>query len=151
MEPRYKVKRRISVEIGGAKGGLRTSTSSPPGFSVYDTLEKKNLPEFYSSHADAEAHRDRLNKDQKMLKLTDSNRAFLNEIRALNADEHGREIFVGLTREESERYLALSEADKDLSTKERDEYIKLDEQYNRARMQVIGAEHLLRTENPPIH
>lgn len=65
MEPRYKVKRRISVEIGGAKNGLRTSTSSPPGFSVYDTQEKKSLPEFYSSQADAETHCDNLNKDKK--------------------------------------------------------------------------------------
>lgn len=86
-----------------------------------------------------------------MLNLTDSNRAFLNEIRALNTDEHGREIFVGLTRKESERYLSLSDVDKHLSTAEKDEYLKLDEQYNHARMQVIGAEHLLRTENPPIH
>ncbi len=62
MEPRYKVKRRISIEIGGAKDGLRTSTSSPPGFSVYDTLKKESLPTFYSSQADAENERDRLNK-----------------------------------------------------------------------------------------
>lgn len=86
-----------------------------------------------------------------MLKLTDSNRAFLNEIRALNSDEQGQEIFVGLTRKESERYLELGEIDKHLSAKEQDEYLKLDEQYNHARMLVIGAEHLLRTENPPIH
>ncbi len=64
MSQRYKVKRRISVEIGGAKGGLRTSTSSPPGFSVYDTQEKKNLPELYSSQVDAETHCDQLNKDK---------------------------------------------------------------------------------------
>ncbi|WP_339495811.1 hypothetical protein [Pseudomonas sp. RA_105y_Pfl2_P56] len=86
-----------------------------------------------------------------MLILTDSNRAFLNEIRALNTDEQGQEVFVGLTRKDSERYLELGEIDKHLSTKEKDEYLKLDEQYNHARMQVIGAEHLLRTENPPIH
>lgn len=64
MEPRYKVKRRISIEIGGSKDGLRTSTSSPPGFSVYDTKEKKSLPEFYSSQQDAENQCDRLNKDE---------------------------------------------------------------------------------------
>ena len=65
MSQRYKVKRQISMEIGGAKGGLRTSTSSPPGFSVYDTKEKRNIPEFYSSQADAEAHCDHLNKDKQ--------------------------------------------------------------------------------------
>ncbi|KAF1004210.1 MAG: hypothetical protein GAK36_00104 [Pseudomonas sp.] len=64
MEPRYKVKRRISIEIGGAKDGLRTSTSSPPGFSVYDTLKKESLPEFYSSQAEAEKQCDQLNRDE---------------------------------------------------------------------------------------
>lgn len=63
MEPRFKVKRRISVEIGGAKNGLRTSTASPPGFSVYDNHKKENLPEYYSLQAEAEAHCEQLNKD----------------------------------------------------------------------------------------
>ncbi|QXQ21743.1 hypothetical protein [Pseudomonas tolaasii] len=64
MEPRYKVKRQISMEIGGAKDGLRTSTSSPPGFYIYDTVKKKDLPEFYSSRAEAEKQCDQLNKDE---------------------------------------------------------------------------------------
>ncbi|WP_237142934.1 MULTISPECIES: hypothetical protein [Pseudomonas] len=86
-----------------------------------------------------------------MLNLTDSNRAFLNEICALSTDLKGREIFVGLTREESERYLLLSDPLRSSPLEEKDEYIALDEKYNLARMQVIGAEHLLHTENPPLH
>lgn len=63
MDARYIVKRRISIEIGGAKSGLRTSTSSPPGFAIFDSKTKQNLPEFYSSRADADRECDRLNKE----------------------------------------------------------------------------------------
>lgn len=86
-----------------------------------------------------------------MLELTESNRAFLKEIRALSTDQHGQEIFVGLTRCESERYIVLSEPLRVATFEEKGEYLFLDEKYNLARMQVIGAEHMLRTENPPIH
>ncbi|WP_248739490.1 hypothetical protein [Pseudomonas sp. MWU12-2029] len=63
MENRYKVKRQISIEIGGVKSGLRTSTSSPPGFCIYDMVKKKDLPEFYASQAEAEMQCNQLNKD----------------------------------------------------------------------------------------
>jgi hypothetical protein len=151
MEPRYKVKRKIHVELTGVEGARRTSKASPEGHDVYDTLEKRNLPGQYETLSDAEAHCELLNRESNKLPLDDQSRALLNEIRALNTDQFDREIFVGLTREESERYVALSMATRHKSLEEQDEYLSLDEKYNNERMQVIGAEHLLRTENPPIH
>jgi len=61
MEPRYRARRRISIEIGGASGGMRTSTSSPPGYSVYDTLEAVELEGLYKEKADAEEAAQKLN------------------------------------------------------------------------------------------
>lgn len=61
MESRYRARRRISIEIGGVSGGMRTSTSSPPGYSVYDTLNAVELPEFYKEHDEAEAAAEKLN------------------------------------------------------------------------------------------
>lgn len=151
MEPRYKVKRKIHVELIGVAGARRTSNASPKGHNVYDTVEKRNLPGPYATLAEAEAHCELLNRESKMLDLDETSRALLNEIRGLHFDQHGQEVFVGLTRKDSERYLSLSDATTHKSPKEQDEYLSLDEKYNSARMQVIGAEHLLRTENPPIH
>jgi hypothetical protein len=39
-----------------------------------------------------------------MLNLRDGYRAYLVEMRALSTDSNGRDIYVGLTHEESERY-----------------------------------------------
>ncbi|AJP53303.1 hypothetical protein [Pseudomonas simiae] len=151
MEPRYKVKRKVHVELIGVNGARRTSKASPEGYGIFDTVEKRNLPGHYEKLPDAEAHCALLNRESKKLLLDDQSRALLNEIRALNTDQLGREIFVGLTHEESERYVALSMSTRHKSAEEQDEYLSLDEKYNSQRMQVIGAEHLLRTENPPIH
>lgn len=151
MEPRYKAKRRIHVELIGVNGAKRTSKASPEGYGIFDTIEKRNLPGRYETLSDAEAHCELLNKESKKLPLDDQSRALLNEIRALHTDQFDQETFVGLKREESERYLALSMATRHKSPEEQDEYLSLDEKYNNERMQVIGAEHLLRTENPPIH
>jgi hypothetical protein len=64
MEPRYKARRRISVAVGSVSGGMRTSTSSPPGFSVFDTLEVRELPEFYETQASAEDAAEKLNTEE---------------------------------------------------------------------------------------
>ena len=86
-----------------------------------------------------------------MLNLTDGNRAYLNEMRALSSDLSGNEVFVGLTREESERYVVLSNPLRSGSFEENEEYIALDDRHNLARMQVLGAEHVKRTESPTEH
>ena len=87
----------------------------------------------------------------KLLDLTDSTRGFLNELRALSTDEFNQEIFVGLTRDESKRYLFLSHQLTLATPEELDEYISLDEKYNGVRLQVIDAEHQIQTGNPSIH
>lgn len=61
MEPRYIVKRRISVEVGSVTNGMRKSTSSPPGFDIYDTHEKSRLQQAYTLQVDAETECARLN------------------------------------------------------------------------------------------
>ncbi|KPW37455.1 Unknown protein sequence [Pseudomonas syringae pv. apii] len=61
MEPRYRARRRISIEVGGVTGGMRTSTSSPPGYSVYDNLKALDLPEFYKEQTEAEEAAKKLN------------------------------------------------------------------------------------------
>ncbi len=43
-----------------------------------------------------------------MLKITDAERAYFDEMRCLTTDSEGREVLVGLTSEEINTYLALS-------------------------------------------
>ncbi|WP_268746486.1 MULTISPECIES: hypothetical protein [Pseudomonas syringae group] len=40
---------------------MRTSTSSPPGYSVYDNLKALDLPEFYKEQTEAEEAAKKLN------------------------------------------------------------------------------------------
>jgi hypothetical protein len=42
--------------------------------------------------------------------IKESSRPYLEEIRALARDRHGREVLIGLTHEESEWYLAYAES-----------------------------------------
>ena len=87
-----------------------------------------------------------------MLNLRDGYRAYLVEMRALSTDSNGRDIYVGLTHEESERYHTLSSPLMRSGTHEEDEeYMALDDKHNLARMQVLDAEHIKRTENPAQH
>jgi len=91
-----------------------------------------------------------------MLELTDDHRAYLNEMRALSTDRDGNEVFVGLSVEESKRYLSYSLLDENGSRKrktrdERSEYLALHDKHEAARFQVLGAEHVLRTMTPTKH
>ncbi|WP_030141980.1 hypothetical protein [Pseudomonas fluorescens] len=86
-----------------------------------------------------------------MLKLTEGEKHYLLEMRALSVDAQGRDIFVGLTSEESERYHFLSNPHFSASYDEKDEYLALDQKHERARRDVLDAEHVKRTEAPSIH
>jgi hypothetical protein len=88
-----------------------------------------------------------------MFAFTDDERARLNEMRAITTNAQGQEVLVGLTEEETAFYMAhtrgfLSE-ERDRDGKAR--YLELHEKHERARFTVLGAEHVLRTENPSRH
>lgn len=151
MKHRYKVKPRISVEVDADKNGLKRSPAPASGFNIYDKQEKKTLPEFYLSPVDAEEACERLNVESLLLDLTDSTRGFFHELRALSTNDFNQEIFVGLTREESKRYLFLSHRLSLATTAELEEYVSLDERYNGLRLQVIDAEHQIQTKKPSFH
>ena len=86
-----------------------------------------------------------------MLDLSDSEREQLTEMRALSYDSDGREVFIGLTQEETIRYLQHR---RKFRTGQRDrearaEYLQLHDKHERARLQVLGMEHTLRSDNRP--
>ena len=65
-----------------------------------------------------------------MLNLEGWNRKLLTKQRALSTDSDGKEIFVGLTREKSERYIELVASD---DPNDSDEFIGLDKKHMAAR------------------
>ena len=75
-------------------------------------------------------------------------------MRAITTDAQGREILVGLSLDETTTYLKLS---RDLltadggDTDDSDTYLTLHDKHERARLEVLGVEHIVRTENPPRH
>lgn len=84
--------------------------------------------------------------------FNDAERNFLNEISALSTDSKGREILVGLTIEETIFYMeyAQKRIQGHHDSQNRDRYLELHDKHERARFAVLGAEHYIRTENPPI-
>lgn len=91
------------------------------------------------------------------LDLTEGERAYLTEMRGLTTDLQGNEILVGLTVEESIWYMEhnrqwlaehMDDSIPNKSREGRQRHRELHEKYQRARFQVLGAEHVLRTENP---
>jgi len=84
--------------------------------------------------------------------FTDAERDVLNEMRALSTDSEGREILVGLTIEETvfcmEYVRNRMQGHNDSQNGAR--YLELHEKHECARFAVLGAEHYIRTENPPI-
>ncbi|RYG97873.1 MAG: hypothetical protein EON58_08670 [Alphaproteobacteria bacterium] len=88
-----------------------------------------------------------------MADFTDSERAYLMEMRMLTTDSSGQEILVGLTSEETNFYVNFSRlsrsGDEDPDDTER--YLELNEKHERARFEVIGAEAQLRVEDPSRH
>lgn len=91
------------------------------------------------------------------LELTEAERAFQTEMRGLSTDHDGNEILVGLTVEESTWYIEhnrqwlaerLDDSAPNKSREGRVRHRELHEKHERARFQILGAEHVLRTENP---
>ncbi len=86
-----------------------------------------------------------------MLRLTEGEKHYLLEMRALSTDSQGNDIFVGLTSSESERYHFLSNPLKSMEHSEREEYLALHEKHEIARLLILDAENTLRVENPSKH
>jgi len=86
-----------------------------------------------------------------MLNLTDAERAFLLDLRALSTDSSGNEIYVGLSLRESERYRFLSDPLRHSTFEEKDEYLALNDKHERVRLQILDAENTRRVENPSQH
>ncbi len=84
-----------------------------------------------------------------MRTLRDEYRAYLMEMRALSKDSNGRDVYVELTHEESERYNTLSNPMMRSGTPEEEaEYMALDEKHNLARIQSLDDERIECTGNP---
>lgn len=74
-----------------------------------------------------------------LLNLTTDQRDYLQQMRALSSDEAGREIFVGLSRWESEEFLGLLFS-ASRSADETDRELELAERHESIRSQIVGAE-----------
>jgi len=76
--------------------------------------------------------------------FTDDERTYLSDMEAITYDEHGQEVLVGLTREETEDYLELTRKLKNKSHDERGRYLELHDKHEMARLEALGAKHLTR-------
>jgi len=84
--------------------------------------------------------------------FTESELAYLNEMRSLSTDPHGRIIFVGLTLEESIRFKAYNDTFiRSEAWEDPDEYIRLTDKHEIARIAVIAAEAQARNQTPTSH
>ncbi|SEC50831.1 hypothetical protein SAMN04490203_2547 [Pseudomonas taetrolens] len=86
-----------------------------------------------------------------MLNLSAGDRTYLKKILSLYTDANGRELLVGLTRQESERYLVLCEQIRSSGFVANADYYELKEKHELTRMRVIAAQLYLCTKNPAIH
>lgn len=88
-----------------------------------------------------------------MAKISDDDRAYLSEMRAIATDKNGNETLVGLTEEETEFYLDYSRRSilGQTTEEERDRYITLNDRHEPARTAVISAESELRVDNRAKH
>ena len=90
-----------------------------------------------------------------MLDLNDGERAYMQEMRILSTDRNGNEVMVGLSLEETLRMLEHNRrflsGDRDRNESSRDDYLRLHEKHERARLQVLGAENELRNLKGDIH
>ncbi len=83
-------------------------------------------------------------RPQVPLPISEGTRDILNGSRDLTTDSEGQEVFVGLSRSESEEYVTLTELDDDMSIDARDRYLELDAKKNRFKF--LGAEYELRSK-----
>lgn len=70
---------------------------------------------------------------------------------SLSTDLKDREVLVGLTHEESKRYLALNDLMRNATPEERNEHSELQGKHSLTRAQVLEAQLYLQTENPSVH
>ncbi|WP_280191178.1 hypothetical protein [Delftia sp. PS-11] len=85
------------------------------------------------------------------MNLTEGERAYLIEMRALSTDAAGNEVFAGLTVEESKEFHRLSIRRDSTSYEEGDRYIQLSDKHETARIQVIAAEAAKRHSGTATH
>jgi hypothetical protein len=75
-------------------------------------------------------------------------------MRALDTDASGDEVLVGLTRAETEEMMAYQDArmaGAATALGQGRRYLELHDRHELRRLQVLGAEHQLRVDNPPRH
>ncbi len=85
-----------------------------------------------------------------MLNLEDSEREYLKEIRALTVDKEGREVYAGLTLDESILYQKILNI---MLTERNDHeilktYNELHDKHEKSRMDIIATEVYIRNEKP---
>jgi len=118
MEPRFKVLDFVHATNGSVR--YRIIDMADPG--------NPSNNEAYGDKAAAEAVRDQMLRNE--LNLSDWNRSLLRETRALDKDPEGREVFIGLIRPESERYIELMASQ---TPTESNEFIDLERRHTAAR------------------
>lgn len=70
-------------------------------------------------------------------------RAYLEDMRMLSTNSEGREVFIGLTAEESAefyKFTRIEAIERSKTSEERDRYLELHEKHEAARMQIVAAE-----------
>jgi hypothetical protein len=127
MEPRYITRKIPPTEIGGRRNGVKTSSSLVNGWKIRDQFEDVFLPGAFSEQSDAENECHRLNNSSSRLVLKSWNRSLEALKGSLSTDARGREVLLGLSREESERYIELMTGDVT------DEFIDLERKHRTAR------------------
>jgi hypothetical protein len=75
-------------------------------------------------------------------RFTAEERAYLAEIRALTTDNEGREVLVGLTREETIAYMEHIRGQSDDNAT----FLRLNDKHERSRIAVVSAESEARHE-----
>lgn len=84
-------------------------------------------------------------------------RAYLLDMRLLTTDLEGRDVFVGLSVEESEEYFAFTRPggtdlrpgeDWEQQHARGERYLELHDKMEKAKFELIAAEHVLRTMRP---
>lgn len=88
------------------------------------------------------------------LEITNSERAYLIEMRALGTDELGREVLVGLTVEESAIHLGYAHervGGMHRSVEDGDRYLALHDKHERVRLAIIFAEVEARNDESRRH
>lgn len=84
--------------------------------------------------------------------FTDTERAYLSEMRALTTDSQGREHLVGLTLDETALYMrCVRDRSRKGSREDTKRFVQLHDKHELARLQVIGAEVVLRQDKPTRH